>query len=60
MIRRLLRAELSGEGPSVEERRIWLARLGTFHFVCLGWVFFRAESIGRAVEVLERIRGPSA
>jgi D-alanyl-lipoteichoic acid acyltransferase DltB (MBOAT superfamily) len=38
-----------------ERRRVWLARLGTFHFVCLGWIFFRAESVGKAFEVLERI-----
>jgi hypothetical protein len=24
----------------------------TFHLVCLGWVFFRAESIGKALELL--------
>jgi hypothetical protein len=38
-----------------ERRRLWLARLGTFHFVCLGWIFFRAESVGKAFEVLQRI-----
>ena len=30
-------------------------RLVTFHLVCLGWVFFRAESFDRALEVLGRL-----
>jgi alginate O-acetyltransferase complex protein AlgI len=34
--------------------RLW-RRLAMFHLVCLGWVFFRAESIGDAFEVLGRI-----
>ena len=31
------------------------ARVVTFHLVCLGWVFFRAESIGSAFGVLARL-----
>jgi alginate O-acetyltransferase complex protein AlgI len=31
------------------------ARVATFHLVCLGWVFFRADSIGSAFEVLGRL-----
>jgi hypothetical protein len=31
------------------------ARIVTFHLVCLGWVFFRADSIGSAFEVLGRL-----
>ena len=30
-------------------------RLATFHFVCLGWVFFRADSFGTAFTVLGRL-----
>jgi len=30
----------------------WLSVLVTFHFVAVGWVFFRAPNIGRAGEVL--------
>ena len=30
-------------------------RIVTFHLVCLGWVFFRADSIGSALDVLARI-----
>jgi D-alanyl-lipoteichoic acid acyltransferase DltB (MBOAT superfamily) len=29
--------------------------LGTFHFVCLAWVFFRADSLGKALAVLRQI-----
>jgi alginate O-acetyltransferase complex protein AlgI len=34
-----------------------LKRLGTFHLVCLAWVFFRADSLGTAWTVLGRIFG---
>jgi alginate O-acetyltransferase complex protein AlgI len=34
---------------------VWIARLATFHLVCLGWVFFRADSLGTALEVLGRL-----
>lgn len=30
----------------------------TFHLVCLGWVFFRAESIGKALELLASLGRP--
>jgi D-alanyl-lipoteichoic acid acyltransferase DltB (MBOAT superfamily) len=30
-------------------------RVATFHFVCLGWVFFRADSFGTAFRVLGRL-----
>jgi alginate O-acetyltransferase complex protein AlgI len=30
-------------------------RIVTFHLVCLGWVFFRADSIGSAFDVLGRL-----
>ena len=36
----------------------WIKALcvfATFHFVCLAWVFFRAESVGNAWEVLARL-----
>lgn len=41
-------------GP-VTTAEVWRARIMTFHLVCLGWVFFRAESIGSALEVLGRL-----
>jgi alginate O-acetyltransferase complex protein AlgI len=30
-------------------------RLGTFHLVCLGWVFFRADSFRTALQILARL-----
>ena len=37
-----------------------LRRIVTFHLVCLGWVFFRAASVGDAVEILGRLASPGA
>jgi len=37
---------------------VWLRalkRLGTFHLVCLAWVFFRADSLDSAFELLGRL-----
>ncbi|HEU5279265.1 MAG TPA: MBOAT family protein [Gaiellaceae bacterium] len=31
----------------------WRARILTFHFVCLAWIFFRADSFGAAWDMLE-------
>ena len=53
---------LHGLGLLVE-RRLGLrlpgivARLVTFHFVCFGWILFRAESLGAAGSVLARLFG---
>lgn len=33
----------------------FIRRFVTFNLVCLGWVFFRAESTGRAFEILARL-----
>jgi D-alanyl-lipoteichoic acid acyltransferase DltB (MBOAT superfamily) len=33
----------------------WFGRVLTFHVVCFGWIFFRADSFGRAGQVLERL-----
>jgi alginate O-acetyltransferase complex protein AlgI len=38
-----------------DPRSVLLQRVATFHFVCLGWVFFRAESFGVAFGVLSRL-----
>lgn len=51
--RRRLARGLPSEPTTTAE--IWAARLVTFHLVCLGWVFFRADSIGSAFEVLGRL-----
>ncbi len=51
---------LHGVGLLVERRlgrspHPVLGRLITFHFVCFGWVLFRAESLGAASGVLRRL-----
>jgi alginate O-acetyltransferase complex protein AlgI len=33
----------------------WAGRLVTFHFVCLGWIFFRASSLNAADSVIRRL-----
>src|SRR3954452_8048863 len=33
----------------------WLGRLITFHVVCFAWIFFRADSIARAGDVIARL-----
>ncbi|AXE30422.1 MBOAT family protein [Chromobacterium phragmitis] len=37
----------------------WLSRLITFHYVCLAWVFFRAQSLDEAVDFLRAMFDPS-
>jgi alginate O-acetyltransferase complex protein AlgI len=32
-----------------------LSAIGTFHLVCFAWIFFRADSLGQAIEVLTGI-----
>ncbi len=38
-----------------ERRSRWLGRLITFHFICLGWVFFRSDSLSEALHMLWRM-----
>jgi alginate O-acetyltransferase complex protein AlgI len=33
----------------------WVGRIVTFHVVCFAWIFFRADSFGRAGQMLERL-----
>jgi D-alanyl-lipoteichoic acid acyltransferase DltB (MBOAT superfamily) len=33
----------------------WVGRILTFHIVCFAWIFFRADSVARAGQVLERL-----
>ena len=43
----------------LKPRRQWWIRticvIGTFHFVCLGWVLFRAGNIHAALEIISRL-----
>ena len=48
-------AEAGELAPAVVTRPLqWLL---TFHVVCLGWIFFRADSLGTAFDVLGGIAG---
>jgi hypothetical protein len=40
--------ETTGKSPV----RLRLARVAVFHFVCLGWLFFRADTVGDAFRML--------
>ncbi len=58
VVGRLRRRRRVEHGRSPDPRtpgEVLRARVVTFHLVCLGWVFFRAESIGSAFEVLGRL-----
>jgi alginate O-acetyltransferase complex protein AlgI len=35
--------------------RVWVQRFVTFHIVCLGWIFFRADSISTATTLIGRL-----
>jgi D-alanyl-lipoteichoic acid acyltransferase DltB (MBOAT superfamily) len=53
--RRRWRVSHGRPAEPVSAGRTLLARVTTFHLVCLGWVFFRAESMSSAFEVLGRL-----
>jgi D-alanyl-lipoteichoic acid acyltransferase DltB (MBOAT superfamily) len=36
--------------------RPWIARVVLFHLVCLGWIFFRADTLGAAVGMIAGLR----
>jgi hypothetical protein len=44
----------SGKGPSPLWKRA-ISAVSTFHIVCLSWVFFRAESIEKAWDMLRQM-----
>jgi len=49
------RAKASGVEAAEASTRIWLQRLATFNLVCVGWVFFRADSMATALSMLARV-----
>lgn len=52
------RRRRSARGLAPEPAGVWrtaLARVATFHVVCLAWLFFRADSLGAAFLMLERL-----
>lgn len=40
------------EAPAVLQRNPWPARIAVFHFVTVGWIFFRAPDLGTALSYL--------
>jgi hypothetical protein len=54
-LRRRRRVERGLAADPTTPGQVLRARVVTFHLVCLGWVFFRADSIGTALEVLGRL-----
>ncbi len=51
-------AEMRGEKAGAPAQTWWGALLGwviTFHFVCLCWIFFRADSMATSLAVLKQI-----
>lgn len=53
----------TGQGPITTEGmsgvEVAVRRILTFHLVCLGWIFFRAESFGDAFTVLSQLFQPA-
>jgi D-alanyl-lipoteichoic acid acyltransferase DltB (MBOAT superfamily) len=49
------RNEVRGRMPTDSPFVYYLKRLGTFHLVCLGWVFFRALTLQDALTALGRL-----
>ncbi len=57
-VERLARDRRAARGlaaPADTALRRWVGRIVTFHIVCFGWIFFRADSFGRARDVIERL-----
>jgi alginate O-acetyltransferase complex protein AlgI len=45
-----------GAGLAVERAtKRWMGRILVFHFVCLGWILFRAPSVGQAMAYLGQL-----
>jgi len=57
--RRGRRLRLALPEPADTTARRWTQRIVTFNLVCLAWVFFRSESLGKAFEMLGRLLDPS-
>jgi alginate O-acetyltransferase complex protein AlgI len=53
---RRTRREAAGLEPVCQSgARAVLARVATFHVVCLGWIFFRADSVSSAFTIIGRL-----
>jgi D-alanyl-lipoteichoic acid acyltransferase DltB (MBOAT superfamily) len=54
-VRRSRRVEAGLEPVADGGVRVWVQRLVTFHIVCLGWIFFRADSFSTALTLIGRL-----
>jgi len=54
-LRRDLRQAFGRPDPPDTALRRLVARVVTFHIVCFGWIFFRADSFGRAWDVITQL-----
>jgi alginate O-acetyltransferase complex protein AlgI len=52
---RRARAKAAGTEPAETPGRIWLQRVITFNLVCIGWVFFRADTLATALALIKQI-----
>jgi D-alanyl-lipoteichoic acid acyltransferase DltB (MBOAT superfamily) len=52
---RRARAKAAGVEPVDAPGRVWLQRAATFNLVCIGWVFFRSDSVASALSLLRRL-----
>jgi alginate O-acetyltransferase complex protein AlgI len=46
----------TGRASSMFAPGAWIARIVTFHLVCVAWIFFRAESVGAAFAMMSGMR----
>ncbi|HET7235182.1 MAG TPA: MBOAT family O-acyltransferase [Actinomycetota bacterium] len=58
--RRRMRARAQGIAQATAGWALARQRIVTFHLVCLGWVFFRSDSMGSAFELLGRLFAPGS
>jgi D-alanyl-lipoteichoic acid acyltransferase DltB (MBOAT superfamily) len=52
------RGRRAAAGLAPQDERPWALvwqRVATFNLVCLGWIFFRADSVGTAIEMIWRL-----
>jgi alginate O-acetyltransferase complex protein AlgI len=54
-LRRDVRQAFGRPDPPDTALRRLVARVVTFHIVCFGWIFFRADSFGRAWDVITQL-----
>ena len=52
---RRARAKARGVEAAETLTRVWLQRVATFNLVCVGWVFFRSDSVTTAFSMLNRL-----